>query len=105
MARLKSLKPTLKTLPPRIGPAPGDTTSQSRYRDDSQPHRSNYKTFRWQQFREKILARDCWQCQMCGTLLSKGKVAARSAKGDPRKPVGLKQDRVFEADISSSRRR
>jgi len=91
------LKPALKTLPPRLGAAPGDTASRSRYRDDTQPHRRNYKTSRWQRFREEILARDCWQCQMCGTLLRKGRVAARSAMVDHLMPVALKPDLFFDA--------
>ena len=96
MARLKVLKPALKTLPPRLGAAPGDTASQSRYRDDTQPHRRNYKTYRWQRFREGILARDCWQCQMCGVLLRKGRAAGRSATVDHLMPVALRPDLFFD---------
>lgn len=68
MSRLKSLKPRVGTLAPRIGYAGGDEASRSRHRDATQAWRAWYKTSRWQKLRWSILVRDCFTCKLCGWI-------------------------------------
>lgn len=65
MARLKTLKPLVGKLPPRIANQAGDETQRSRFRDDTQAWRRWYKTSRWQKLRWSVLVRDLFTCQMC----------------------------------------
>lgn len=65
MAKLKTIKPLLSKLPPRIGYLQGDETARHRHRDATQPWRAWYKTSRWQKLRWSILVRDLFACQMC----------------------------------------
>lgn len=65
MGRLKSLKPRIGTLAPRVGTASGDERARHRQRDASQNWRSWYKTSRWQKLRWAVLVRDLFTCQMC----------------------------------------
>ncbi|MEQ1403849.1 HNH endonuclease [Neorhizobium sp. Rsf11] len=68
MGRLKTLKPKLATLAPRLGRAPGDEQARLRERDQTVGWRSWYKTQRWQKLRQEILARDHYTCQRTGVL-------------------------------------
>ncbi len=70
MARLKTMKPRLQSMPPRIGYVSGDEKQRSRYRDETHSYRSWYKTSRWQKLRMKVLKRDRFTCKMegCGKV-------------------------------------
>jgi len=70
MAKIKTLRPMVATLRPRIAPAYRDEQERSRYRDETQSHRVWYKTARWQKLRWSTLVRDRFTCQMpgCGKL-------------------------------------
>lgn len=77
MAKIKTLKPLVSTMKPRLGYAKGNERERSQYRDRTQAWRSWYKTSRWQKLRWSILVRDLFTCQMCGVILREG----RSEKG------------------------
>ena len=66
MGKLSTLKPTLSTLPPRIGFAPGDEKARDRHRAQTQHWRAWYKTARWERLRKAVLVRDLYTCQMAG---------------------------------------
>jgi HNH endonuclease. len=68
MGRLKTIKPRLGSLPPRIGHAAGDEAARLRERDKSVAWRAWYKTERWQRLRREILKRDGFTCQQTGVL-------------------------------------
>lgn len=63
--RLKTVKPLVSKLAPRIGYARDDEAARHRYRDATQPWRAWYKTARWQKLRWSVLVRDLFACQMC----------------------------------------
>ena len=69
MAKLKTLRPLVATMPPRIH-------SQRETRDRAQPqgslnaYRQWYKSTRWQRLRQQVLARDLYTCQHTGVILS-----------------------------------
>ncbi|MBI1621489.1 HNH endonuclease [Aquamicrobium zhengzhouense] len=65
MAKLKTLKPLVGKLPPRLGYQPGNERERSRHRDSTQGWRAWYKTARWQKLRWSVLVRDLFTCQMC----------------------------------------
>lgn len=66
---LKTLKPRVSTLSPRLKRyAPGDESERSRYRDETQEWRKWYKTARWQKLRMSILVRDLFTCGMCAKI-------------------------------------
>jgi 5-methylcytosine-specific restriction protein A len=65
MAKLTVLRPTLGTLPPRIGPAPGDERDRNRYRSTKEPWRARYQSARWKRLRLRIFARDLFTCTEC----------------------------------------
>lgn len=68
MGKLSSLKPTLGTLPPRLGYAPGDEKARDRHRAQTQHWRNWYKTARWEKMRQQVLSRDLYTCQRTGEL-------------------------------------
>lgn len=69
MGRLRQLPPRLKTLAPRLAPAPPQTEAdRSRQRDATQVWRAWYKTARWQRLRWAVLVRDAFTCRMCGRI-------------------------------------
>ena len=69
MPKLKTLRPLVATMPPRI-------QSQRETRDRAQPqtnlnaYRQWYKSARWQRLRQEVLARDIYTCQHTGVILS-----------------------------------
>lgn len=65
MTKLKTIRPLVSELAPRIGCAPGSEAERHRYRDATQPWRAWYKTARWQKLRWSILLRDLFACQTC----------------------------------------
>ena len=65
MGRLKSLKPRIGMLAPRIGYAAGNERERSLHRDATQPWRAWYKTARWQKLRWAVLVRDLFTCRRC----------------------------------------
>lgn len=65
MPKLKTLKPLVGKLPPRIANQAGDEIQRSRFRDETQAWRRWYKTSRWQKLRWSVLVRDLFTCQMC----------------------------------------
>lgn len=55
-----------------------------------------YKTKRWQILRIKVLVRDTYTCQMCGTILRDGRSSPYSAVVDHLQPAGLRPDLFFD---------
>lgn len=73
LAKLKTLKPLVGKLAPRLGYQSGNEQQRSRFRDDTQEWRRWYKTARWQKLRWSVLVRDNFTCKMCGKVdASKG---------------------------------
>jgi 5-methylcytosine-specific restriction protein A len=73
---LKTLKPRLSKLPPRL-----KTTREirdKRYSADAQV-RSWYKSARWKALRQQVLIRDNYTCQQTGVILTSGKHKPNSA--------------------------
>jgi len=66
MARLKTLKPRLRALPPRIRMPEGRAETE-RHRN-AQPWRRWYKLARWRRLRWAVLIRDMFTCRMCGRI-------------------------------------
>ncbi len=65
MSKLKTLKPLIGKLPPRLGYQAGNERERSQHRDRTQPWRAWYKTARWQKLRWSVLIRDLFTCRMC----------------------------------------
>ena len=91
MGRLKSLKPRIASLAPRLGHAIGDERGRDRQRSAEQPWRKWYKTARWRRLAQEVYARDLYTCQRTGQLLT-GKAPAPNSpvanhktphRGDP----------------------
>lgn len=76
MARLTTLKPTLGTLPPRLGPAPGDEQDRNKHRQTAEPWRKWYQLVRWKRLRIQTFTRDHFTCQMAGC----GKIEGNTSK-------------------------
>lgn len=93
MARLTTIKPMVATLAPRI--ATPRETRDTRYSTDA-ALRAKYKVKRWADIRIAILARDLWQCQMCGVLLRQGRTDEAAALIDHIKPAKLCPDLFYE---------
>jgi 5-methylcytosine-specific restriction endonuclease McrA len=68
MARLKTIKPRLATLAPRIGRAIGDEQTRLREREKVQPWRQWYHSAEWQRLRRQAFVRDGYVCQRSGVL-------------------------------------
>ncbi|PRD42164.1 HNH endonuclease [Phyllobacterium phragmitis] len=68
MAKIKVVKPSVRTVAPMLRRAPVDEADRSRFRDQTQAWRAWYKTARWQKLRMSILVRDRFTCQMCWLL-------------------------------------
>ena len=66
MTKLTTLKPSLSSLPARIGQAPKDEQQRSQRRDSTQPWRVWFKTARWARLRLHVFARDLFTCQEPG---------------------------------------
>lgn len=84
MAKLSNLKPTLRSLSPKIGFAPD--VSRDAARSASQPWRAWYKTKRWADLRRQVLVRDLYTCQRTGLLLTGKHPAPNSPVVDHIKP-------------------
>jgi 5-methylcytosine-specific restriction protein A len=65
---LKTLKPVLGALPPRVGAAEGDKRGHEQQRDMRNDWRGWYKTKRWQELRLHVFVRDAYKCQRTGVL-------------------------------------
>lgn len=68
MTKLKTVRPLVSTLRPKLGYTPADERARSRFRDDTQPWRAWYKTARWQKLRWRVLVRAGFTCRMCGKI-------------------------------------
>lgn len=68
MPKIKTLKPLVPKMAPRIGYATGDEGGRSRYRDETQAWRGWYKTGKWQRLRWSVLVRDHFTCRTCGSV-------------------------------------
>lgn len=66
--KLNQLRPAIGTLPPRLGPAPGNEQERNRYRATSEPWRAWYQTGRWKRLRLRVFARDMFTCRECGKI-------------------------------------
>lgn len=77
MARLKTLRPALASLPPALGFATRNEAERARdkLRRQGDNLRRLYSTKRWRELRLVIIERDGWTCRQTGVLL-KGKVNA-----------------------------
>ena len=65
MAKIKTIKPLIKTMKPLLGPTPGSQRSRDEHRVKQEPWRRWYRIARWQKLRMKIFVRDLFTCQMC----------------------------------------
>ena len=92
MGRLKNLKPAVRSLAPRLGPAPGDVKAQDRERNERNKARVLYASPAWKALRLATFVRDGYVCQRSGVLCV-GKYPApnspvanhrRPHRGDPR---------------------
>jgi len=91
MGRLKTLKPRLATLPPRLGLAKAPTRQEAeaqrtRQRDRDDPSRKLYNTRRWRALREEVYKRDDWTCQKTGQICVGKHPAPNSPVADHIKP-------------------
>lgn len=73
MGRLKTLKPRLSTLPPRLGAAKAtdrkDAEARRLKQRDAELHwRQWYGSQRWKDLRWEVWKRDGWTCQKTGVL-------------------------------------
>lgn len=57
-----------------------------------------FATRRGRAFRDSILIRDLFTCQMCGVLVTKGRSGERSAVVDHLRPVALRPDLERDED-------
>lgn len=57
-----------------------------------------FATRRGRAFRDSILIRDLFTCQMCGVLVTKGRSGDRSAVVDHLRPVSLRPDLERDPD-------
>lgn len=79
MPRLKSVKPKLQSLRPRIRSGSfQDEAERSRHRRETRPSRAWYNTKRWKLLREEIGDSVGWKCQKTGVLLIGKAPAANS---------------------------
>lgn len=67
MARLKTLKPRLRTLRASVLRVPAGRVEVDRHRN-AQPWRAWYKLARWRRLRWTVLVRDGFTCCRCGRL-------------------------------------
>lgn len=70
MGKLKSIKPRVGSLPPRVSvmTRAEREIGRDRWRDADQTWRKLYKTARWQRLRWSVLVRDLFTCQLCGHI-------------------------------------
>ena len=68
MTRLTNLKPSIGSLPTRVGAASQDHDRQSSTRTGMEPWQAWYKTSRWQKLRLKVLVRDAYTCRATGAI-------------------------------------
>ncbi len=68
MPKIKTLKPLVSTMKPRLGYTIGNERERSQCRDRTQAWRAWYKTSKWQKLRWSVLTRDLFTCQMCGKM-------------------------------------
>lgn len=68
MAKLKTLKPLVAVMKPRLGYSTANERERSQHRDRTQEWRAWYKTSRWQKLRWSVLTRDLFTCSMCGKI-------------------------------------
>ncbi|MCJ8138594.1 HNH endonuclease [Falsirhodobacter halotolerans] len=58
---------------------------------------ARYKTARWQRLRERIIARDSAECQMCGCLTTSGRSGPSAAEVDHKVPHRGDDDLFWDA--------
>lgn len=68
MAKLKTIRPLVGSLAPRLRSFSKNEKLRSRERDANQSWRRLYKTARWQKLRWSILVRDALTCKICSKL-------------------------------------
>lgn len=95
MARLKTIKPLVAKLPPRIA-TPREIRDKS-YSVDANTRRQ-YGNSRWGTTRTAILTRDLWHCRMCGVLLRGGRSDSAAALIDHMRPAKLRPDLFYAHD-------
>ena len=67
MAKLTNLRPSLKSLAPRLAYTQNPEAKEQRVIDRA-PWRAWYKLARWHKLRWSILKRDAFTCAMCGRV-------------------------------------
>jgi 5-methylcytosine-specific restriction endonuclease McrA len=68
MPKLRTLKPNVAALAPRLGFPPGDEKARDRQRRVHQPWRQWYNSTRWEKLREAAFVRDGYTCRRSGVL-------------------------------------
>lgn len=91
MARLTTLKPRLRTMSPRLGPAKGESREESeairtRHRDRDDASRKLYNTRAWRKLRDEVYLRDSYTCQKTGVICLGKHPAPNSPVADHIKP-------------------
>jgi 5-methylcytosine-specific restriction endonuclease McrA len=98
MARLKTLKPRISTLAPRIGRASGDEQARLRERDQTVDWRSWYGLQRWKDLRQEVWVRDGFVCQKTGVLCLGKYPAPDSPVADHKVRHGGNPDLFWDVD-------
>lgn len=65
MAKLRTLKPLVSTMKPRLGYATGNERERDKHRVSAEPWRKWYRIARWSKLRMQIFVRDMFTCQIC----------------------------------------
>lgn len=74
MAKLKTLRLLVATMPPRVQ-SQRETRDKAQAQGNLNAYRQWYKSARWQRLRQEVLHRDIYTCQHTGVILS-GKAPA-----------------------------
>lgn len=67
---IRTIKPRLKALAPRLKPSIGNERVRLNDREKLQPWRRWYHSAEWKRLRMAVLIRDMFTCQICGKIES-----------------------------------
>lgn len=85
---MRTLKPGLNVLKPRVASVPNRSSA------DAHP----FSTRRGAKIRDSIVIRDACTCQLCGVIVRGGRSSGRSAVVDHTRPWRLRPDLKFEEE-------
>lgn len=84
MPKLKTIKPLISTMKPMVATSRGEGKDRRSF--EAEEWRAWYKTYRWQQLRLRVFARDNYTCQRTGIVLSGKHPAPNSPVANHRIP-------------------